>query len=105
MFGLKVSLVGRAGVGGKNVAKLVTNVAERKLISAPDGSGRVERDRVDISPYIVDLLTMRTSLQWYQPTAEDRAAEGKAAARFDDWLGGVGAAGWTSEDEERFGDW
>ncbi|XVQ15107.1 hypothetical protein ACQP1W_22025 [Spirillospora sp. CA-255316] len=105
VFGLKLSLMGRTGIGGKNVAKLVSNVAEHGLIYAQDGSGRVERDRVDISSYIVDLLTTRTGLRWYQPTAEDRVAEGRAAARFDDWLGGVGAEGWTSNDEERFGDW
>ncbi|WP_185845924.1 hypothetical protein [Kibdelosporangium aridum] len=44
---------------------------------------------MDISAYIVDLLTMRTGLQWYQPAAEDRAAENKWSAAHDDWLGGV----------------
>lgn len=105
VFGLRLALVGRAGIGGKKVAKLVSQVAEHGLLHAPDGSGRIERDRVDISPYIADLLTLRTGLRWYQPTAEDRAAENKAASRFDDFLGGVGAEPWTSDDEERFGDW
>jgi hypothetical protein len=60
---------------------------------------------VDISDYIVDLLTVRTGLQWYVPTAEDRKAEAKSAGRFDDWLGGLGGEAWSSDDEERFGDW
>lgn len=103
VFGLEVALVGRAGIGGKKVAKLVANVDERKLYTAPDGS-LIEHDRVDISEYIVDLLTARTGLQWYVPTAEDRMAEGKASARFDDWLGGVGGGGWSNDDEEHFRD-
>jgi hypothetical protein len=31
-------------------------------------------------------FTIRTGLQWYQPTPEDSAAERKAASGFDDWL-------------------
>lgn len=104
VFGLKLSLAGRSGIGGKQVAKLVSNIDEPGLIHAPDGSGRIEHDRVDISAYIADLLTVRTGLQWYLPTAEDRLAEGKASAAFDDFLGGVGGEGRSSADEERFGD-
>jgi hypothetical protein len=104
VFGLKLSLSGRAGIGGKKVAKLVSNIGEPGLKHAPDGS-RIERDSVDISDYIVDLLTVRTGLQWYVPTAEDRKAEAKSAGRFDDWLGGLGGEAWSSDDEERFGDW
>ncbi|SDJ38065.1 hypothetical protein SAMN05192558_10961 [Actinokineospora alba] len=105
VFGLKISVVGVSGIGGKDVAKIVGEVAEKGFLYAPDGSDQVEYDRVDISAYMVDLLTIRTRLQWYQPTPEDLAAEGKAASRFDDWLGGVGTQGWTSADEEKFGDW
>jgi hypothetical protein len=105
VFGLKVSVAGVAGVGGKNVAKVVGSVAEKGFRYAPDGSGLAEIDRVDISGYLVDLLTIRTGLPWYQPTAEDLAAERTAAARFDDVLGGVGTQGWTKDDEEKFGDW
>ncbi|WP_034267011.1 hypothetical protein [Actinospica robiniae] len=71
VFGLKLSLVGRSGIGGKQVAKLMSNIGEPRLIHAPDGS-RIELDEVDISAYIADLLTVRTGLQWYLPTAEDR---------------------------------
>ena len=100
VFDLKLSLVAEHGIGGKNVAKMVAAVAEEGFIYAPDGSGdTAEHDRVDISPYIVDLLTIRTGLQWYQPTEEDRAAEHEAARGFDDWLGGIGAEGWTSDDD------
>lgn len=105
VFGLKLSLVGRSGIGGKHVAKLVSKIDEPALIHAPDGGGRIEHDDADISAYIADLLTVRTGLHWYLPTAEDRAAEAKAAARFDDYLGGVTGGGWSSADEERFGDW
>lgn len=104
VFGLRLAVTGVGGVGGKNVAKLVGSVAEKGFRYAPDGSGLAEIDRVDISAYVVDLLTIRTGLQWYQPTEEDLAAERKAAAGFDDMLGGVGTQGWTSADEERFGD-
>ncbi|MEO3824836.1 hypothetical protein [Actinomadura sp. B10D3] len=105
VFGLKLVLVGRAGIGGKNVIKVTSQLAEADFLRTPDGNGRFEQDRVDISPYITVLLTLRTGLLWYQPTAEDRAAENKAASRFDDFLGGVGTDSWTSDDEERFGDW
>jgi hypothetical protein len=105
VFGLKISLVRVGGIGGKKVAKLVASVAEKGFRYAPDGSGLAEIERVDISAYMADLLTIRTGLQWYQPTPEDYAAERAAAAGFDDWLGGVGAPGWSKDDEEKFGDW
>lgn len=105
VFGLKISVAGVSGIDRKKVAKLVASVAEKGFRHAPDGSGPVEYERVDISAYMADLLTIRTGLQWYQPTPEDRAAEGKAADRFDDMLGGVGTQGWTSADEEKFDDW
>ncbi|TDC92333.1 hypothetical protein E1161_13230 [Saccharopolyspora aridisoli] len=105
VFGLKLSVVGVAGIGGKDVAKLVGSVIEKGFRYAPDGSGLAEIERVDISDYMVDLLTIRTELQWYRPTPEDRAAERAAAGRFDDMLGGVGPRGWTTDDEEKFGDW
>lgn len=104
VFGLEMALVGRSGVGGKDVAKLVAAVDEPGLIHAPDGSV-IERDRLDISAYVADLLTVRTGLQWYLPTAEDRLAESKAAFAFDDFIHGTGGEGWSSDDEERFGDW
>ncbi|GAB3895030.1 hypothetical protein GCM10029964_074330 [Kibdelosporangium lantanae] len=91
------------GVGGKNVAKLVGEVSEHAFRYAPDGSDDVDHERVDISAYVVDLLTVRTGLRWYRPTGADYAAERKAARGLTDWLGGIGAEGWTSEDEERFG--
>jgi hypothetical protein len=103
VFGLKISVMGVSGVGGKNVAKLVGSVAERGFRYDPDG-GLAEIDRVDISAYMVDLLTIRTELRWYRPAPEDYAAERKAARGLDDWLGGVGSEGWTSADEEKFGD-
>jgi hypothetical protein len=105
VFGLKLSLAGRSGIGGKQVAKLVSNIAEPGLKLAPDGSGPIEQDRVDISGYIADLLTVRTGLQWYLPTAEDRRAEAKAAFQFDEQLRGGAGGSWSSADEERFGDW
>ncbi|MBC6447105.1 hypothetical protein [Actinokineospora xionganensis] len=105
VFGLKISVVGVYGIGGKDVVKLVGSVTEEGFLYAPDGSDQVEYDRVDISAYLVDLLTIRTGLQWYQPTPEDRAAERKAAGRYDDILGGIGTQGWTNADEEKFGDW
>lgn len=105
VFGLKLSVVGVSGIGGKNVAKLIGEVAEEGFLYAPDGSDDVEYDEVDISAYVVDLLTIRTGLQWYRPTAEDYAAEREAERGIDDWHGGVGAQGWTTADEERFGDW
>ncbi|MEV0116903.1 hypothetical protein AB0H77_27290 [Streptomyces sp. NPDC050844] len=105
VFGLKLSVAGVGGIGGKSVAKLVGEVAEKGFRYAPDGSDQVEYDRVDISAYMVDLLTIRTGLEWYQPTPEDLAAERGAAGRFHDRLGQVGPQGWTSDDEERFGDW
>ena len=83
ILGLRLALAGVAGAGGKPVAKLVGAVDEK----GPAAQG--EPDHVDISAYVADLLTIRTGLQWYQPTPEDRAAEGAAAARFDDFLGGV----------------
>lgn len=104
VFGLKLYLVGRSGIGGKEVAKLISNIGEPGLKRASDGS-RIELDEVDISAYIADLLTVRTGLQWYLPTAEDRLAESKAAFAFDDFVHGTGAEGWSSADEERFGDW
>lgn len=104
VFGLKLAVAGVGGIGGKNVAKLVGSVAERGFRYAPDGSGLAEIDRVDISAYIVDLLTIRTGLPWYQPTPGDLDAERGAAGRFDDMLGGVGTQGWTAADEEKFGD-
>ncbi|MEU4999358.1 hypothetical protein [Streptomyces sp. NPDC021622] len=105
VFGLKLSVAGVGGIGGKSVAKLVGAVAEKGFRYAPDGSGQVEYDRVDISAYMVDLLTIRTGLEWYQPTPEDLAAERGAAGRFDDRLGQVSPQGWTRDDEEKFGDW
>jgi hypothetical protein len=103
-FGLKLSLVGRSGIGGKQVAKLMSNIGEPGLIHAPDRR-RIELDEVDISAYVADLLTVRTGLQWYLPTAEDRLAESKAAFAFDDFVHGTGGEGWSSDDEEHFGDW
>lgn len=105
VFGLRISISGVSGIGGKKVAKLVGEVAEEGFLYAPDGSDDVEYDRVDISAYVVDLLTIRTGLPWYRPTPEDYAAERKAARGLDDWLGGAGPQGWTSADEEKFGDW
>jgi hypothetical protein len=104
VFGLRISVMGVGGIGGKNVAKLVGEVGERGFLYAPDGSDDVEYERVDISDYVVDLLTIRTGLPWYRPTDADYAAEREAARGLDDWLGGVGSQGWTSADEERFGD-
>ncbi|MEV8440693.1 hypothetical protein AB0425_25200 [Actinosynnema sp. NPDC051121] len=89
VFGLELVLVGAHGVGGKKVAKLMGEVAEEDFLYAPDGSDQVEYDRVDISLYVVDLLTIRTGLQWYRPSAEDYAAEREARSGFDDWLGGL----------------
>ena len=104
VLGLKLSVVGVTGIGGKDVAKLFGNVAEEGFRYAPDGSDWTEYDRVDISAYMVDLLTMRTGLQWYRPTPEDYVVERRAARGFDDWLGGIGSQGWTADDEEKFGD-
>lgn len=102
VFGLKLSLVGRSGVGGKDVAMLVSSIDEPRLEQVPDGS-RIDYESVDVSSYIADLLTVRTGLRWYLPTAEDRAAEGIAAWQLYDFLGGVGGEPWSSADEERFG--
>ncbi|MFI7128831.1 hypothetical protein ACIBQ1_24220 [Nonomuraea sp. NPDC050153] len=90
VFGLKLSVVGEYGIGGKKVAKLLGEVAEEGFLYAPDGSDSVEYDEVDTSAYVVDLLTIRTKLQWYRPTAEDHAAERAAARGIDDWHGQVG---------------
>nr|CEL16526.1 hypothetical protein [Kibdelosporangium sp. MJ126-NF4] len=98
-LGLKLSLVRVRGTGRKKVAKLVGDVAEDGFLYAPDGSDQVEYDRVDISAYIVDLLTIRTGLHWYRPTTEDYAAEQKEAGAYDDWLGGAGPQ--TTIDEEK----
>ncbi|RSM80013.1 hypothetical protein DMH04_30930 [Kibdelosporangium aridum] len=87
VFGLKLRLLGVRGIDGKKVSKLVGHVSESGFRSP--GKGLSEHDQVDVSAYIVDLLTMRTGLQWYQPTVEDRAAENKWSAAYDDWLGGV----------------
>lgn len=95
VFGVKIAAIGISGAGGKNVVKLVGEVDEEGFLYAPDGSDDVEYDQVDISAYVVDLLTIRTGLRWYRPTPEDYAAERKASRGLDDWLGGVGA------DEER----
>ncbi|MFD1051676.1 hypothetical protein ACFQ1S_42050, partial [Kibdelosporangium lantanae] len=67
VFGLKISIIGVGGVGGKNVAKLVGEVSEHAFRYAPDGSDDVDHERVDISAYVVDLLTVRTGLRWYRP--------------------------------------
>jgi hypothetical protein len=91
VFGLKISVVGVYGVGGKKVAKLVGDVTEEGFLYAPDGSDDVEYDRVDIGAYVVDLLTIRTGLSWYRPTQADYAAEREADRGIDDWHGGVGA--------------
>lgn len=104
VFGLKLSLVTEYGVGDKKVAKLVGSVTEKGFRYTPDGSGLAEFDRVDISAYVVDLLTIRTGLQWYQPTPEDYAAEQSAGRGINDWHGGVGSRGWTADDEEKSGD-
>lgn len=89
VFGLKISVSG-VDIGSKKVVKLTGGVAEEGFLYAPDGSGDVEYDRVDISAFVVDLLTIRTGLQWYrQPTPEDHAAERRAVGAFDDMLGGV----------------
>lgn len=104
VFGLTVSVAGVGGIGGKSVAKLVGEVAEKGFRYAPDGSVEVEYDRVDISAYMVDLLAIRTGLEWYQPTPEDLAAERRAAGIFDDFLGQVGPQGWTRDDEEKYSD-
>ncbi|SFO66574.1 hypothetical protein SAMN04489713_108234 [Actinomadura madurae] len=103
-FGLKLVLVGRAGIGGKKVIKLTSQLATGDFLRTPDGNARYEQDRVDISPYMTALLTLRTGRRWYQPTPEDRAAENKAASRFDDFLGGVGTNPWTTVEEEYYGD-
>ncbi|CAM3575934.1 hypothetical protein KIPE111705_14940 [Kibdelosporangium persicum] len=87
VFGLRLRLIGALGIGRKEVCKLVGHVTDEGFRTP--GKGLSEHDQVDISAYVVDLLTMRTGLRWYQPTAEDRAAENKWAAAYDDWLGGV----------------
>jgi hypothetical protein len=104
VFGLKISVSGVGGIGGKKVAKLCGGVAEEGFLYAPDGSDDVEYDRVDISAYVVDLLTIRTGLQWYRPTPEDYAAERAAARGFDDMLGGVGSRRSATDDEKKFGE-
>ncbi|MFC0111704.1 hypothetical protein [Kibdelosporangium aridum] len=95
VFGLKLRLIGVVGIDRKKVAKLVGYVSDRGFYVS--GKGLSEHDQVDISAYIADLLTMRTGLQWYRPTAEDRAAEGRWASAYDDWLGGI-------EDQRRIQD-
>ncbi|TYB56606.1 hypothetical protein FXF51_43300 [Nonomuraea sp. PA05] len=90
VFGLRLALVGEYGISDKKVAKLVGVVAEKGFRHALDGDGPIEYERVDISAYVVDLLTIRTGLRWYRPTAEDLAAEGAAARGIDDWHGQVG---------------
>nr|WP_042185109.1 hypothetical protein [Kibdelosporangium sp. MJ126-NF4]CEL16527.1 hypothetical protein [Kibdelosporangium sp. MJ126-NF4]CTQ90480.1 hypothetical protein [Kibdelosporangium sp. MJ126-NF4] len=87
VLGLELRLTDERGINRKSVVKLDGYVTERGFRTPGRGLG--EHASVDISAYIVDLLTMRTGLQWYRPTAEDRAAEGKASAAYDDWLGGV----------------
>jgi hypothetical protein len=104
VFGLKISVSGVWGIGGKKVAKLYGEVAEKGFLYAPDGSDDVESDRVDISAYVVDLLTIRTGLQWYRPTPDDYDAERTAARGFDDMLGGVGSQGPATDDEKQFGE-
>jgi hypothetical protein len=52
VFGLKISVSGVWGIGGKKVAKLYGEVAEKGFLYAPDGSDDVEYDRVDISAYV-----------------------------------------------------
>jgi hypothetical protein len=98
VFGLKISVSG-VDIGSKKVARLTGGVAEEGFLYAPDGSDDVEYDRVDISAYVVDLLTIRTGLQWYRrPTPEDHAAERRAIDAFDDMLGGVGSQGAVTDD-------
>jgi hypothetical protein len=104
VFGLEISVSGVGGIDGKKVAKLCGEVAEEGFLYAPDGSDDVEYDRVDISAYVADLLTIRTGLQWYRPTPEDYAAERAAARGFDDMLGGVGSRRSATDDEKKFGE-
>jgi hypothetical protein len=104
VFGLKISVSGVWGIGGKKVAKLYGEVAEKGFLYAPDGSDDVEYDRLDISAYVVDLLNIRTGLQWYRPTPEDYAAERRAARGFDDMLGGVGSQRSATDAEKKFGE-
>lgn len=99
VFGLKISVSGVWGIGGKKVAKLIGEVAEKGFLYAPDGSDDVEDELADISAYVVDLLTIRTGLQWYRPTPDDYDAERTAARGFDDMLGGVGSQGPAIDDE------
>jgi hypothetical protein len=104
VLGLKISVSGVSGIGGKKVAKLYGEVAEEGFLYAPDGGDAVESDQVDISAYVVDLLTIRTGLQWYRPTPEDYAAERRAARVFHDMLGGVGSQGSATGDVKKFGE-
>ncbi|SER36876.1 hypothetical protein SAMN05216188_110279 [Lentzea xinjiangensis] len=104
VFGLKISISGVVGIGGKKVAKIVGGVAEEGFLYAPDGSDDVEYDRVDISAYVVDLLTIRTGLEWYRPSPEDLAAEREAARGFDDMLGGVSSSRSNTGEEKKLDD-
>jgi hypothetical protein len=104
VLGLEISVSGVFGIGGKKVAKLYGEVAEKGFLYAPDGSDDVEYDRLDISAYVVDLLNIRTGLQWYRPTPEDYAAERRAARGFDDMLGGVGSQRSATDAEKKFGE-
>jgi hypothetical protein len=102
VFGLGLAMGNATGIGRKRVVKLHGAVAAQGFGYAPDGSYTVEYDFIDISAYIVDLLAVRTELEWYRPTPEDLAAEHRFRKfDMDEYLGGGWAReGWTASYEE-----
>jgi hypothetical protein len=98
VLGFRLRLEWAQGIGRKAVTRLTGIINDKDVRNAPDGAGSAENVDADISPYIVDLLTMRTGLRWYQPTAEDVLFENRVSAAYDDWLGGVGSE-WTQSYE------
>jgi hypothetical protein len=83
VIGLEVALLHWGGVGGRPIFRLDGEVQDPRFVDVPPGE-TLEIDALDISPYLADVLTIRTGHDWYVPTDVDRAAEQEHAKLIDE---------------------
>jgi hypothetical protein len=82
VLGLKISLQPWS-VHETRIFRLHGAIGDTRILQRIDGRAPSVTS-IDISPYVMDLLTTHTDIEWYFPTRDDYLEESETARQLDE---------------------
>ena len=83
LFGLSISIQPWRGLGERPILRVRGQILDPRWVEGADWE-EWQSHSTDISAYVADLLSLRTSFDWYLPSDEERSAERAFGARLDE---------------------